>query len=128
MSSLSTQQWLLVALGAVVVGGVGYTVYTAYQNSAWPPSADVQQGVLNQILMANSTMGGQAPTPAQAQALAVSVAQLPAMYTASLPAGTSPSVQGYQAWASANVMNYVATGGAAGGYASTVSNKQLGAS
>jgi hypothetical protein len=116
---LSGQQWLLVALGAVVVGGVGYMIYT--QTVEWPPSADVQQGVLSQILAANNAMGGQAPTPAQAAALASSVAALPATYAASLPAGTTPTVAGYQVWASGNVMNYIAQGGSAGGFTGAVS-------
>jgi hypothetical protein len=117
---ISTQQWLMIGLGAVVVAGVGYVVYTAYQDTSWPPNASVQQGILNQILSANSAMGGQAPTPAQSAALAASLQQLPAMYAASLPAGTSPTIAGYQIWASGNVMNYIAQGGAQGGYASTL--------
>lgn len=116
----STQQWLMIGLGAIVVGGIGYMVYTSYQNTSWPPNASVQQGVLDQIFAANSAMGGQAPTAAQSAALASSIQQLPAMYVASLPAGASPTIAGYQAWASANVMNYVAQGGAPGGYVSTL--------
>lgn len=118
--SPQTQQWLLLGLGAVVIGGVGYMVYTTYQNSAWPPSPDVQNGILNQILATNAAIGGAQPTAAQSTELAASVAQLPGMYVAALPAGTSPTVAGYQAWASANVMNYVAQGGATGGYSSTL--------
>jgi hypothetical protein len=118
--SSQTTQWLMVGLGVVVVGGVGYMVYTAYQDSSWPPSASVQQGILDQILSANAAMGGQQPTADQSTTLAASIAQLPAMYVASLPAGTSPTIAGYQAWASANVVNYVATGGSPGGYAATL--------
>ena len=103
----------------MVVGGVGYMIYT--QTVEWPPSVDVQQGVLSQILAANNAMGGQAPTPAQAAALASSVAALPATYAASLPAGTTPTVAGYQVWASGNVMNYIAQGGSAGGFTGAVS-------
>lgn len=95
-------------------------VYTTYQNSSWPPSADVQTGILNQLLATNAGIGGAQPTAAQSTALAASIAQLPGMYVASLPAGTSPTVAGYQAWATANMINYVATGGAAGGYSSTL--------
>lgn len=117
---ISTQQWLMIGLGAVVVAGIGYVVYATYQDTSWPPSASVQQGIVNQILSANTAMGGQVPTAAQSSALAASVQQLPAMYVASLPAGTSPTVAGYQVWASGNVMNYIAQGGAPGGYASTL--------
>jgi len=95
-------------------------VYTTYQNSSWPPSADVQTGILNQILATNAAIGGLQPTAAESQTLAASVAQLPGMYVAALPVGTSPTVPGYQAWASANITNYVATGGSAGGYSSTI--------
>jgi hypothetical protein len=118
--SPQAQQWLLLGLGAVVVGGVGWMVYTTYQNSVWPPSADVQNGILNQILATNAGIGGMQPTAAQSTALAASIAQLPAMYVASLPAGTAPSVSGYQTWATANMLNYVASGGAPGGYSSSL--------
>lgn len=118
--SSQVQPWLMIGLGAIVVGGIGYVVYTAYENASWPPSADVQQGILDQILSANVAMGGQSPTADQSTTLAASIAQLPAMYVASLPAGTSPTIAGYQAYVSANVVNYVAQGGAPGGYASTL--------
>jgi hypothetical protein len=118
--SPQAQQWLLLGLGAIVVGGVGYMVYTTSQNASWPPSADIQQGIVNQILSANVSMGGQAPTPAQSAQLAASVAQMPATYAASLPAGTTPTVAGYQTWAMGSVVGYVAQGGVAGGYAGTL--------
>lgn len=117
---LSTQDWLFIGFGSVVGAGIAYVVYVTYVNQSWPPSADVQQGILNQILSTNMAIGGAQPTAAQSQALADSVAQLPGMYVAALPAGTAPTVAGYQAWASANITNYVAQGGVAGGYAAQI--------
>lgn len=111
---LTANEWLLVGLGVLVVAGVTYYVY---DTTVWPPSADVQQGVVNQILAANTAMGGQAPTAAQAAALAADVAGMPAQYAASLPTGTTPTVAGYQAWVLGNVSSYVASGGSSGGYA-----------
>src|SRR5271155_5645293 len=62
---IGTQQWLLIGLGALVIGGIGYVVYATYQSQSWPPSTSVQQGILNQILTGQLAMGGQAPTAAQ---------------------------------------------------------------
>jgi hypothetical protein len=117
---LRIPDWLLVGVGAAVVGGIGYAIYTTYVNASWPPSADVQQGILNQILAINLAMGGMQPTAAQSTELAASVAELPAIYVAALPAGTTPTVAGYQAWSSANITGYVASGGAAGGYSNQI--------
>lgn len=110
---LTANEWLLVAFGILTVAGVTYYVY---DTTVWPPSADVQQGVVNQILAANTAMGGQAPTAAQAAALAGDVANMPAQYVASLPTGTTPTVAGYQTWVLGNVSSYVASGGNPGGF------------
>lgn len=110
---LTANEWLLVALGILTVAGATYYVY---DTMVWPPSADVQQGVVNQILAANTAMGGQAPTAAQAAALAGDVANMPAQYAASLPTGTTPTVAGYQTWVLGNVSSYVASGGNPGGF------------
>lgn len=117
LSLSTTQQWLLLGFGGVVLGSFGYLFYVAYQSTkSWPPSADVQQGILNQILSANQAMGGQPPSADQSAQLAASVQQAATTYAASLPAGQTPTVAGYQAWMSANVSNYVAQGGASGGF------------
>lgn len=117
---LSTTDWLFVAgLGVLAIGG-GYLAYNAYQASSWPPSAGVQQDVLNQILAANTQMGGGTPTAQQVAQLAALLPQASVTYAASLPAGTVPTTAGYQAWMSSRIAQYVAVGGLVGGFAGSL--------
>jgi hypothetical protein len=114
---ISTTDWLIIAgLGALALGG-GYLAYNTYQASSWPPSASAQQDVLNQILAANTQMGGPTPTAQQIVQIASLLPQASVTYAASLPAGTVPTTAGYQAWMSSRIAQYVAVGGMVGGFA-----------
>jgi len=116
---VTREEWVYVGVGTALGGLAAYLIYE-YLETSWPPSSLVQQGILDQILSTNSAMGGQSPTAAQSAQLSSSIAQAPSAYAASLPAGTAPTVAGYQAWMSANITNYVASGGTSGGFAPTI--------
>jgi hypothetical protein len=121
VSSGSQTNWAMVGLGVLVVGGLGFAAYSYYQGSSWPPSASVQQGVLSQVLAANTAMGGTPPTADDSAQLNAAIAQAPATYAATLPAGASPTVAGYQAWASNWIISYIQGAGSSGG----IANAQL---
>jgi hypothetical protein len=116
--SPSETNWLLIGLGALAVGGLGYVVYTYWQPSgsgaSWSPGASAQQGVVNQVMAANTSMGGTAPTASDMIQLNSILAGAPAAYTASLPAGTTPTAAGYQSWAPNYVLQQFGSPGAQG--------------
>ncbi len=115
---LSTQEWLLIGLGALVIGGMGYAIYTTYQS--WPPSATVQQGILNQITSAQLAMGGSSPSATQTAQLQAAIAQLPNSYAQSI-SPAQPTVSGYQAYASNWINSYISSSGYPGGIANVLS-------
>ncbi len=112
--SPSETNWLLVGLGAMAIGGLGYVVYTYWQSGGFSPSAAVQQGVVNQVMTANANMGGTAPTSSDMAQLNSILAGAPAAYTATLPPGTTPTASGYQSWAPNYVLQQFGSPGAQG--------------
>jgi|GEM_PF-4462839 len=84
--------WLL--LGAIGLGAY----YVIQQQNAWPPSASVQSALQAQIQAQYQQATGQPMTPGLVQQLQQALAEAPATYQATLPAGTTPTVAGYQAW------------------------------
>jgi hypothetical protein len=110
---IDTSEWLMIGLGVLVLGGVGYALYSYAQGISWPPSATVQNGIVNSIMSANSQMGGSAPTAEDSAQLAYIVNNAPAAYAATLPPGTPPTVAGYEAWAPNYVLQQFGSPGAA---------------
>jgi len=84
--------WLL--LGALGLGAY----YVIQQQNAWPPSASVQSALQAQIQAQYQQTTGQPMSAALVQQLQQALAGAPAQYQATLPAGTQPTVAGYQAW------------------------------
>jgi len=85
----------LLVLSLLFVGAA----YLYASSQSWPPSQEVQAGLAAQMVANYQTATGQ-PMDAQMQAeLALALADAPAHYVAQLPAGTTPTVSGYQAWA-----------------------------
>jgi len=99
------------------LGLLGVLAYLAYTNNAnassWPPSAAVQQGLVNQIA-AMASAAGSPMDASQLSELATSVNAMPAAYQSTLSAGTQPSTALYQAWVLAQGQQAIAAGGATG--------------
>jgi hypothetical protein len=110
--SPAANEWLMIGLGVVVLGGVGLILYNYTQGISWPPSATVQNGVVNSVMSANSQMGGTAPSAEDSAQLASIINNAPAAYAASLPPGSAPTVSGYEAWATNYVLQQFGSPGA----------------
>jgi len=89
-------------LAAVVVAqapsfGAVTPAQQAALDAAWPPSANVQQALVNQI-SGMFAQGGAALTSAQQTTLAGYVSAGSIDYAATIPAGSLPTVAGFQGW------------------------------
>jgi hypothetical protein len=91
---------LLLGLGAVALLALSGTASASTSSSSWPPSASVQAQLTQQIASMYAGVNPGQPMSASDQAeLAQLVAQAPAQYVTTLPAGQAPTVAGYQQWA-----------------------------
>jgi hypothetical protein len=92
---------LLVGLGVLGLLALTSSASASSSSSAssWPPSVAVQQSLMNQIAASVTGATGQAMSASDLQQLQLLIAQAPANYAASLPAGTQPTTAGYVAWA-----------------------------
>jgi hypothetical protein len=101
----------------LILGVIGLLAYVAYTNSAsasaWPPSAAVQQGLVNQIA-SMSAAAGSPMSASQLASLASSVNNMPTAYVATLSPGTQPSTALYQSWVLAQGQAAIQAGGASG--------------
>lgn len=64
----------------------------------WPPTTAQQQALQAQIGQLVSEVTGQPLTSHQQANLSAVLANAPSQYQTTLPAGTTPTVAGYQAW------------------------------
>lgn len=96
-----------------VLGVLAYLALASSSTSSWPPSAAVQQGLVNQIA-AMASAAGTPMTASQLSELATSVNAMPAAYQSTLSAGTQPSTSLYQAWVLAKGQQAIQAGGATG--------------
>jgi hypothetical protein len=87
--------WIGGALAAAYV--VSQSSSQANLDAAWPPSANVQQALVTQISQMFSASGTQL-TSAQQTQLAGYVSSGIAEYAGTIPAGSLPTVAGFQAW------------------------------
>ena len=93
-----------VGLGALLLIQGSASASPVSSSSSWPPSAAVQQGLVNQFAaMASSTLGR--PLTAQEMGnIEAGVAQAPDEYVATLPASApTATIAGYMAWATSQL-------------------------
>ena len=86
-----------------VAGGLVYLSYQAGQGAQasstnWPPTTAQQQALQTQISQLVSEVTGKNLSATQQQNLTNLLANAPAQYQATLPAGTTATFGGYQAW------------------------------
>jgi hypothetical protein len=75
-----------------------YTQSSSTTSTAWPPTPDVQNGLVAQLSTMYQSATGAAPSPAMVTEIQAAVNGAPAQYQATLPQGQAPTVAGYQAW------------------------------
>jgi hypothetical protein len=111
--------WVLAGLAALV----GYVVLSPSTASAatgapvagnyWPPTSADQAALSAQLVTYATNAEGTAPSAADVATLNQILAAAPAQYVATLPAGTQPTVTGYQAWIMAHYTSYLTATGIA---------------
>lgn len=86
-------------IGYLLVEGAPGAGVATPATASWPPDANVQAGLLAQIEANYQAQFGQPMTSDMISSVSDALATAPGHYVDTLPAGTAPTIPGYQAWA-----------------------------